>query len=215
MPFSAAAPRSPASNPSLFNTRPRAAFGVGNTLRKLGRYAEALEQYTSFTRVSAKLKTTSTFVNWFAHLPELWMRVHGPTGVPAAHGKVRQRCLLTSPIRLALMGDGGARGAVGDRGACEAARRSCLWGGWRPQNARQLAVAAQSLYGVGWRCEAAQLAALPLCLHGPQHWLASHCRCPRPPLHFSRPSPTVQLPTLHTFALHPAAREIWRWSARR
>jgi hypothetical protein len=51
---------------------------VGNTLRKLGRYAEALEQYTSFTRVSAKLKTTSTFVNWFAHLPELWMRVHGP-----------------------------------------------------------------------------------------------------------------------------------------
>lgn len=56
----------------------RAIFGVGNTLRKLGRYREALEKYEQLCKQSSKMHSIGTFTNWFAHLPELWLRVHGP-----------------------------------------------------------------------------------------------------------------------------------------
>lgn len=44
----------------------RCVFGVGNTLRKLGRYREALEQYEQLARLSPKPLTQGPFQNWQA-----------------------------------------------------------------------------------------------------------------------------------------------------
>ncbi|GAB4816563.1 hypothetical protein N2152v2_003609 [Parachlorella kessleri] len=56
----------------------RGVYGVGNTLRKLGRYREALERYEVLVRHCPRPNTHSSFCNFHAHMPELWYRVHGP-----------------------------------------------------------------------------------------------------------------------------------------
>lgn len=57
----------------------RALFEVGNTLRKLGRYREALEAYEKLGQLNPKVPRMGHFVlNWKAHLPELWLRELGP-----------------------------------------------------------------------------------------------------------------------------------------
>ena len=54
----------------------RALFGVSNTLRKLGR--PALEVYEVLRSHQADMNSGGSFVNFHTHLPELWLRVHGP-----------------------------------------------------------------------------------------------------------------------------------------
>ena len=53
-------------------------FGCGNTLRKLGRAAEALKFYEALVPLQTEIAAGSGFVNFHCHLPELWLRAHGP-----------------------------------------------------------------------------------------------------------------------------------------
>jgi tetratricopeptide (TPR) repeat protein len=57
----------------------RGIFGVGNTLRKMGRYAEALPYYEQLSELNAEFPSSSpTFLDYNAHLPQLWFEVFGP-----------------------------------------------------------------------------------------------------------------------------------------
>lgn len=69
----------------------RALFGVGNTLRKLGRCALALEKYERLCKLSSHLKIVGWKPNWHAHLPELWLRVYGPQQCLARAARHPQR----------------------------------------------------------------------------------------------------------------------------
>jgi hypothetical protein len=53
----------------LLSTRCRGVYGVGNTLRKLGQYGEALEKYELLAKRCRKPSTYSSFHNFHAHLP--------------------------------------------------------------------------------------------------------------------------------------------------
>ena len=68
----------------IFNIPPmrayfRGLFGVGNTLRKMGRYEEALPYYEKLAKLEQRPGSSSmSYINFNAHLPELWFRIYGP-----------------------------------------------------------------------------------------------------------------------------------------
>jgi tetratricopeptide (TPR) repeat protein len=57
----------------------RGIFGVGNTLRKMGKCKEALPYYEQLIKLKLQYKPTSlTYLNYNAHLPQLWFEAFGP-----------------------------------------------------------------------------------------------------------------------------------------
>jgi len=56
----------------------RALFGCGNTLRKMGKYKEALVYYEKLAELDQNSCSGGNYINFNAHVPELWLRVHGP-----------------------------------------------------------------------------------------------------------------------------------------
>lgn len=51
---------------------------MGNTLRKMGHYAEALKKFEELQEYNPAPHNYSSYFNFHALLPELWYRVHGP-----------------------------------------------------------------------------------------------------------------------------------------
>jgi tetratricopeptide (TPR) repeat protein len=57
----------------------RGLFGVGNTLRKMGKYEEALPYYEKLATMEQRPGSSGmSYINYNAHLPELWFRIYGP-----------------------------------------------------------------------------------------------------------------------------------------
>eukprot|EP00887_Chlorella_sp_A99_P001100 scaffold14.g1100.t1 len=137
----------------------RGLFGAANTLRMLGRHAEALEKLERWARHCKGLGYGSTFINGHVHLPELWYRVHGP-------GEAARR-MLAHPVSSDCFTY--HTSAL----SCILTFALCLFATGRCTTYRPITIACKDDYLRGWGCGAAAPAPQSAPRAGQQR---AHCR---------------------------------------